>query len=527
MRGSAHARGFESAKHAVDATIITSQPQYKCNYKTEANAVMPVAGIPKKHKNRIRQLAQALKNAATYTEWRTAALELDVLQGNDRWRAEDASPFYPYELLREQIQQMENLRSQDDSKALVSYMQESLHRTLGELVDPNLYNRALAGSKFLIRDYLDQIEITLNYLCCRDFPDLPFGQKRQLFKNAAKNFGCSALMLSGGGAFGIYHFGIIKTLLQHRALPRIISGTSMGAIVAGVVGTHTDEELIELFKAPEQRRFDPIRLCAPGAMLKQGHVLNPEQLLETISANIPALTFLEAYRRTGRIINITVSPTRSGQKPRILNYKTAPDVLIPHSCCASSSIPGLYPALKLKAKNAHNEWVDYMQTERWADGGVHTDIPMGRIGRMHNVNHFIVSQTNPHVLPFIKNGERQGVMPYLLELTTASIHAQWHQAIGVTKKRTGNRTLRFWLDRADTLLGQDYLGDINIHPDFPFSRYLKVMANPSEQEIKSFILAGERATWPKLPMIINQTRISRVLQDCNDRLREQDRRKKV
>lgn len=488
-------------------------------------AVISKLTVPNNDKKQIKQLQQALSTANTYNDWRTTALKLDVLLGNDLWRAKDESSFYPYELLREQIHHLEYLRNQHDPMQLVSYMQESLHRTLGELVDPNLYNVALAGTKFLIRDYLDQIEATLNYLCDQDFPDVSFGQKRLLFKHATKNFGCSALMLSGGGAFGIYHLGIIKTLLQHDVLPRVISGTSMGAIVAGVVGTHTDDELRDLFIAPENRRFDPIRFCSPSVMLKQKHVLDPEQLLDAISANIPSLTFLEAYRRTGRVINITVSPTRSGQKPRILNYKTAPNVLIPHSCRASSSIPFLFPAIGLKAKNGQNEWVDYMQTERWADGGVHTDIPMGRMGRMHNVNHFIVSQTNPHVLPFVKNGERRGLAPLLLELTSSSIHAQWHQAIGVVKKRSASRSLRFWLDRADALLGQDYLGDINIHPDFSISRYLKVMANPTPEEVSDFILAGERATWPKLPMIKNQTHISRVLQKCNERLREQDRRK--
>lgn len=186
---------------------------------------MSATAVAKNNKKQIKQLQQSLTTANTYNDWRTTALKLDVLLGNDRWRAKDESSFYPYELLREQIQHLEYLRNRHDPKQLVSYMQESLHRTLGELVDPNLYNVALAGTKFLIRDYLDQIETTLNYLCDQDFPDVSFGQKRLLFKHATKNFGCSALMLSGGGAFGIYHLGIIKTLLQHDVLPRVISGT--------------------------------------------------------------------------------------------------------------------------------------------------------------------------------------------------------------------------------------------------------------------------------------------------------------
>lgn len=491
---------------------------------------MPIQSIPQRgrrlwhDRRRLGQLEQRLLHACSYSEWRTAALEYDVLKGYDLWRADPASPFYPHTLLQEQITQLAWLREKRDSERLVAYMQESLHRTLGELTDPNLYSVAKAGTKFLVGEYLDNIETTLNYLCDEDFPGVSFGRKRVLFKHATRNFGCSALMLSGGGAFGLYHLGVIKTLLEHQVLPRVIAGTSMGAIVAGLVGTHTDEELLDILNNTESRRFDPIKLCSLDKMIQERHVLDTDQLLDAIQANIPAMTFLEAYQRTGRVINITVSPTRYGQKARILNYKTAPSVLIPHSCRASSSIPFLFPSVPLMAKTQHGDWVEYMDSERWADGGVHTDIPMGRMGRLHNVNHFIVSQTNPHVLPFIQSRSGRGMLPMVWDMTSGAIHAQWHQAIAVAKKRASGRGVRFWLDRADALLGQDYLGDINLHPNFPLTHYLKVMTNPSPQEVKNFILTGERATWPKLPMIKNQTRISRVLEACNARLRLQDRR---
>ena len=90
--------------------------------------------------------------------------------------------------------------------------------------------------------------------------------------------------------------------------------------------------------------------------------------------------------------------------------------------------------------------------------------------------------------------------------------------IVVAKKRIRNHQARLWLDRVDSVIGQDYLGHINLHPDFPLSRYLRVMSNPNKEEIHNYILAGQRATWPKLAMIDNQTRISRVLQACTERL---------
>ena len=42
------------------------------------------------------------------------------------------------------------------------------------------------------------------------------------------------------------HVGVLAALMDKKLLPRIISGTSAGSIVAGVCCTRTDEELPQL-----------------------------------------------------------------------------------------------------------------------------------------------------------------------------------------------------------------------------------------------------------------------------------------
>lgn len=41
----------------------------------------------------------------------------------------------------------------------------------------------------------------------------------------------------------MYHLGVVKTLFEHGLLPRIISGASVGALVAAIVCVKTDDEL--------------------------------------------------------------------------------------------------------------------------------------------------------------------------------------------------------------------------------------------------------------------------------------------
>jgi TAG lipase/steryl ester hydrolase/phospholipase A2/LPA acyltransferase len=54
------------------------------------------------------------------------------------------------------------------------------------------------------------------------------------------------LLLSGGGTLGMNHVGVLAALMERNMLPRIISGTSAGSIVAGVCCTRTDDELPQL-----------------------------------------------------------------------------------------------------------------------------------------------------------------------------------------------------------------------------------------------------------------------------------------
>lgn len=41
---------------------------------------------------------------------------------------------------------------------------------------------------------------------------------------------------------------MVKALFEHRMLPRVLAGSSVGSIVAGLVATRTDDELRETFR---------------------------------------------------------------------------------------------------------------------------------------------------------------------------------------------------------------------------------------------------------------------------------------
>ena len=72
------------------------------------------------------------------------------------------------------------------------------------------------------------------------------------------------------------------------------------------------------------------------------------------------MTFREAYERTGRILNISVTPRSKTEYPTILNYLTAPHVLIWSACLASCAIPLVFESVVLMAKDKHGKYIFYL-----------------------------------------------------------------------------------------------------------------------------------------------------------------------
>ena len=60
------------------------------------------------------------------------------------------------------------------------------------------------------------------------------------------------LVLSGGGAKGLSHIGVIKALEENNIPIDYIGGTSIGAIIGGLYAIgYTPDQMIDLFKSKE------------------------------------------------------------------------------------------------------------------------------------------------------------------------------------------------------------------------------------------------------------------------------------
>lgn len=476
----------------------------------------------KDSKKQRRELEQQLTEATSYEQWQAAAGQLDELEGTLAWRAESGCELLHETLIREHIDAMVRCRKNGDTRGLTRVLQESLYRHLGEIANPDLYAVAWTGTKYLITEFLDEVERSMNFICDHDMPGVTDHQKLRLFRDAERVYGRPALMLSGGAAFGIYHIGVTRALWRQGLLPDVIAGSSMGAIVAGAICTRNNRELERFFNEPGDIHLDAFRWLEPSRIWRKGHAMDQSQLLRLIHTNIGSTSFREAAEHSGRILNISVSPTRTRQKPRLLNNLASPEVLVDSAILASCAVPGIYPPVTLQGRSDRGTTgkKPYMPTERWIDGSVHGDLPLMRMARLHNVNRTIVSQANPHVLPFISHHHQRGPGASAKQAAASLMHAQVAATLKLTRNSWSSSILRPLLEQAHAMATQTYLGDINVQFPFRPLLYRKLLSNPSRDDLEMFIRLGEQATWPRLAMIRDQTRISRTFNDCIARLKK-------
>ena len=309
-----------------------------------------------------------VSTAHNYAEWHERAKSSAELKNAEAWRADPESPVYDASLLRKHIEELRRTRDARDPQALIPLLQEFLYRHLGELADPRLYEVTSLGTKHIVEDFYKEALDCIAYLGDPEETGLGVAYTLAGFRRAAHIFGRSALMLSGGGTLGFFHLGVVKVLLEQDILPDVLSGSSMGAIVACAIGVRTDEEIHDLVTNPRQIRTDaikplPVDRATPGVA-----IYDAERLEKIIAHTCGDYTFAEAQARTGRTVNVSVSPTRERQKPRVLCHYTTPNVLMNSAAVASAAIPGVFAPAKLRQRLSDGTVETYASTEKWVDG---------------------------------------------------------------------------------------------------------------------------------------------------------------
>ncbi|KAF9158965.1 hypothetical protein DFQ26_007049 [Actinomortierella ambigua] len=478
-------------------------------------------------RGRRNRLRKALRSATTYGEWKEAALALDTYLGKDEWRNDPEFGFCDYQLLGKVNRKMYLDRQANRVDELKDVLQGVVKSNFAGVENTRLYSHTYWGTKRPVEDYVQ--EVTQSLEAVTESKHLTDEDKRQFLKHIYKNYGRTALCLSGGAGFGYYHLGVVRALLDAGVLPQVITGTSAGALLAALVGCRTDEELDEVLVPQLAHKFTACneniftwfpRLLRHGARFDAVDWARKVQWITRGST-----TFLEAYERTGRILNISVIPYDPHSPPKLLNYLTTPDCVIWSSVIASAAIPGVLNPVVLMRKRPDGSLVPFSYGGRgYKDGSLRADIPLQALHTHFNVNYTIVSQVNPHIHLFFYaargsvgrpvshlygEGWRGGFLAASIEQFLKLDMSKWLKVLRDLEllPRFMNQDWSFiWLQKFD--------GHVTILPKSRLSDWLHLLTDPDEKRLAHHLEVGMKQTFPKLHMIANRLRIERTIAQC-------------
>lgn len=172
------------------------------------------------------------------------------------------------------------------------------------------------------------------------------------------------LALSGGGARGIAHLGVIKALEEIGITPQVISGTSAGAIIGALYAHgYSTNEILKIILEIKAYKFLKPALNTKGFLKMEA--------ISTFLANyIPENDF-----STLKIpLEVAVTNIRTGKTEYFNSGELHPII------CASCCIPVLFNPIKYKG-------------EQYIDGGILNNLPVEGIRNKADI--IIGSHSNP------------------------------------------------------------------------------------------------------------------------------------
>jgi len=116
--------------------------------------------------------------------------------GINSWKRSPANAYYDHVILRRVKNELRELRSKGDVEGVATVLSLACRSNFGGSENAALYSECYYGTKANLDEYVDEVERSLAFI--RSSDAIGADDKHLLLRSLSKNYGSTALCLSGG-----------------------------------------------------------------------------------------------------------------------------------------------------------------------------------------------------------------------------------------------------------------------------------------------------------------------------------------
>ncbi|MFV0391112.1 MAG: patatin-like phospholipase family protein [Paludibacteraceae bacterium] len=158
--------------------------------------------------------------------------------------------------------------------------------------------------------------------------------------------------LSGGGALGFAHIGVLQALEDYHIMPDVVSGSSMGSIIGAIYAAgYTPAQMLQFIKEGNLYKVTNVMHFKPTFW--KGGLSNHDTIFSVMNEFIPG----NSFEKLEKLLFVCVSNLTTGEW-EVISSSEKLNMWIAASC----SIPGIFKALEINKM-------------MYVDGGLLNNVP--------------------------------------------------------------------------------------------------------------------------------------------------------
>eukprot|EP01083_Nonionella_stella_P108110 314029_1 len=478
--------------------------------------------------NKYSQIQRRYEQSGTYNEYEKYGLELDKLKGHDSWRDTTTSSLYSYQTIQSDLFELQGLLAESNDANKIRLFMRFMHSRIGRnycgITNHQLYSISHIHTKKCIEAFIDKMCESLRFIARTHCISLE--EKFQFFESIRHALGRTALCLSGGGYLTCAHIGTIVTLARRNLLPKVISGSSGGSYLAAMLCTTEYNQVEDLerrlikgclvmlfYRESDADTWRKLVFVSLARYWETKYLLDITVVRDITKAQLGDITFLEAYHKTGRILNISVTGCDS-HPSQVLNYVTAPNVTIWSAVTASGCIPNVFQPQELYVKSPETGAISADTRVKFCDGSLTNDLVMKKMTQF-NVNNHVVSQVDFHVVSFLFHTMASPI-PLFSRLLNF-FGKQFHHYLSTIEHAP------IKIPHLNGLLTQPITGDVTVVPHVPVTDFLGILKNDTSpgrpMYIKRLSSSASKATFKNISRLHALCAVEFTIDECLDTLK--------